>query len=273
MKLLTVSEIQAISLDIVKDIHQYCIANHITYTLYGGSLLGAIRHNGFIPWDDDIDIAMPRPDYERFIHTFSSSKGYKVFSRELNDGAGVYISYSRVCEFSRTIVKQKTVWTDEQTGIWVDVFPLDPVEEEIVDCVKRLSRIKREAKKGIFLRLSFTPLSSCKRFKSFVKVLFSKFYSLFFPVSPYDKITYIAKSLKWGKTNYFANVVFTAYGIRERHNIRVLNSFVLHPFEDTSLYIMSGYDEALREKYGDYMTLPPLNKRLAKHDSYAVYWV
>ena len=70
MREMALKEIQQVSLDILKDVHQFCINNGIHYSLCYGTLLGAIRHNGFIPWDDDIDIMMPRPDYDRFVNTY-----------------------------------------------------------------------------------------------------------------------------------------------------------------------------------------------------------
>ena len=70
MKEMTIQEIQQVTLEILKDVHEFCVDNNIRYSLSGGTLLGAIRHNGFIPWDDDADIQLPRPDYDRFIRTY-----------------------------------------------------------------------------------------------------------------------------------------------------------------------------------------------------------
>ena len=69
MREMSLREIQLFSLEIMKDVHSFCINNDIRYSLIGGTLIGAMRNKGFIPWDDDIDICMPRPDYERFCHS------------------------------------------------------------------------------------------------------------------------------------------------------------------------------------------------------------
>lgn len=100
---MTLKEIQNVSLDILKDLHKFCVENNINYTLCGGTLLGAIRHNGFIPWDDDVDVAMPRPDYERFIKEFHSEKGYILKARGASDD-DTFMAYARICDIEKTIV-------------------------------------------------------------------------------------------------------------------------------------------------------------------------
>ena len=80
MRKMTLQEIQTVNLELMKDIHAFCVKNNIHYSLAYGSLIGAVRHKGFIPWDDDIDIMMPRPDFERFSHEYKSEKGYRLSS-------------------------------------------------------------------------------------------------------------------------------------------------------------------------------------------------
>lgn len=265
-------DIQRVSLSIMKDIHSFCVANNIRYSLYGGTLLGAIRHKGFIPWDDDIDVGMPRPDYERFINTYHSELGYQVLAREQKDGADIFIGYARVCDFQETEIVQKTLWTTRKTGVWVDVFPLDGVETELETCQLKMVRIKSIAKKGILFRRSISPLSVLPNWRYKMHRIFDKIKALRFKNNPYDELISTCKELEWNDSTYFANLVFTGYGIRERHNKAVWDKTILVPFEDAQFCIMSGYDEALKEKFGDYMSLPPIEQRVVKHNSHYYYW-
>ena len=84
MKEMTLRELQLFALEILKDVHQFCTQNNIKYSLYAGTLLGAIRHQGFIPWDDDIDIVMPRDDYNRFCQTYQSER-FCIATRDNDD--------------------------------------------------------------------------------------------------------------------------------------------------------------------------------------------
>lgn len=106
MKEMTLREVQLFELGIRKDVHEFCMANHINYSLAYGTLIGAIRHKGFIPWDDDIDIVMPRPDYDRFCRTYKSQAGYEIFSPIQGNS---YLGYTRVCDFKKNLGALHTV--------------------------------------------------------------------------------------------------------------------------------------------------------------------
>ena len=85
MKELTLKELQLCEIDILNNVHHFCLQNNIRYSLYGGTALGAVRHAGFIPWDDDIDIVMPRPDYEYFRRIYKSTRYQLVDRRDDKD--------------------------------------------------------------------------------------------------------------------------------------------------------------------------------------------
>ena len=150
MKKLSTDEIKKIALDILIDVDRFCIENNITYFLACGTLLGAIKYKGFIPWDDDIDIMMPRPDYERFIESYKSDK-YKV----LSPSEGMYF-YGKVYDTNTEVIENGNDYKKySPIGIDIDVFPLDGIvnDEKI---------IKRKVKKSAFLetllRLSNQPI-------------------------------------------------------------------------------------------------------------------
>lgn len=275
MREMSVKDIQNVSLDILRDIHQFCVDHDIKYTLQGGTLLGAVRHQGFIPWDDDIDIAMPRPDYNRFIHTYHSPKGYKVFSRELAECKdSVFIAYSRVCDMERTFVDDRlSFWSYAKTGLWVDVFPLDGDLEDVEKSRSRLKRIRGYWKVGVRKRVALRPLSSAIGWYKKGRLCIKKAISVVTSFSAIDKHIELCKAIPFGSTNYYSNLAFLSYGMHERHCIDVLKERQLVPFEGEKFYIMSGFDEALREKYGNYMKLPPKEKQVRAHGSNKYFWL
>lgn len=272
MKEMSTLEIQQVGLSILKDVHDFCVENGIKYTLQGGSLIGAIRHKGFIPWDDDVDLAMPRPDYERFIATYKSKHGYELFSREKDKD--VYISFTRICEMKDTYVSDfMSPWSKYKTGVWIDIFPLDGAEDDFKECKSRVDRMKRVWLMGTMLRHSHASIASQTGLKNKIKQIGRKFLSLFVTQSVFDKHIAMCRQLDWDKQTYYSNFAFMGYGIRERHRKQVLDEVVLAPFEDDQFFIMKGYDEALTEKYGNYMELPPLDKRQCGHSFNKYYWV
>lgn len=129
-----IEEIKKIQLEILKYVDQFCSQNNIKYALGYGTLIGAVRHKGFIPWDDDIDIIMRRNDYNRFIELFSKETGrYKVWSHNLQ--TDYPIPYAKVTD-EKTLKLEGTNYYVER-GVDIDVFPLDdlPNDEKAVDKV------------------------------------------------------------------------------------------------------------------------------------------
>ena len=270
---MTTEEVQAVSLDILREVHSFCVENHIKYTLQGGSLLGAVRHKGFIPWDDDIDIAMPRPDYEKFIHSFCSKQGFKVISRELSDCKNVMIAFARICDTQKTYVDTSFIpWTDEKVGVWIDLFPLDGVEDSLATCKKRINKMKWELYQVNTLRTVHNAISSIPETKKKVNLIIKKMVAPFCSHKAIDKYISMCKEYDYEIANYYCNFAFLNYGVRERHRKAVMNELTLAPFGEDHFFIMKGYDEALKEKYGDYMTVPPAEKQVRAHNYNKYYW-
>lgn len=134
---LSLKEKHQMILEIMKDIDKFCRANDIPYTLSSGTLLGAVRHGGFIPWDDDADMFMLRDDFDRFINTYKSDK-YKLVYNFDNEDRYSPSGIAKIADVS--------TWSRDRTGvldfgIWVDVFPLESVPEDPKECKKFMHKI------------------------------------------------------------------------------------------------------------------------------------
>ena len=236
-----------VSLDILDDVHQFCIDHQIQYTLQGGTLLGAIRHNGFIPWDDDIDIAMPRPDYERFCNTYQSSKGYQLRCYEHGDS---WLMFARVFESEKTLVKcNRYPWTNTETGVWIDIFPLDGAEDDFEIASRRINRIQKVFRKSQKVRSAYVDLKAAKgtlpKVKLMVKkLLYHKNNKVF---DLYDKM---CKEVPYGSTDHYCNIAYLWYGMKEYHRTAVLKHCILHPFLNNA-FLITPYTNIIGEKNND----------------------
>lgn len=270
---MTLEDVHKVLYDILVDIHEFCIKNGIKYSLSGGSLLGAIRHGGIIPWDDDIDIQMSRPEYERFIHSYESKRGYQLFSRELKGCEDVGIAFTRVCEMKQTYVDTGLLpWRRYQTGLWVDILPIDgaPSNEQIAR--KRIKKMTLLWKISKLARARLPiPFSCAKQRKTRIRLFVKKIIARIIPTTFIAKYIKMCQAYDYEKSSYIANYSTMQYGIREWQPKRSMESFVLHKFEDDDFFIMEDYNVSLSHLYDDYMKLPPVEKRIA-HFTYKYYW-
>ena len=124
MKTISTEELKRIQLDILLVFHDFCIENGLEYSLFAGTLIGAVRHKGYIPWDDDIDICMTRPNYEKFIHSFNGHfPNYYVAAPELD--WNYYAPYANVCDNRTLLLEGKNGHNGQEIGVKIDIFPID----------------------------------------------------------------------------------------------------------------------------------------------------
>lgn len=136
MKELDIYKTQKIALEMLKVIANICEENNIDYFLAWGTLIGAVRHKGFIPWDDDVDILMPREDYNKFLKIFLNvTNNYDIYS--VNNTDRYYISLSRIIDNTTIIIGEKKSNEDQKDcGIFIDIYPLDFVGNNEIEIKK-----------------------------------------------------------------------------------------------------------------------------------------
>ena len=166
IKYLSMDEIKLIELEILQYIHDFCVKNDIKYFINYGTLIGAVRHKGFIPWDDDIDICMFRKDYEKFIDLFSKDDGiYKILSLETDDK--YYNNFMKVIN-SKTKIEDERNYKTYDLGIFVDIFPIDSFDD--------LKLVEKTYKLESFKLLSFSKKENIQygdsKLKDFVRLFF-----------------------------------------------------------------------------------------------------
>lgn len=272
MKLMTLQEIQSVSLDIMKHVHKFCDEHNIKYSLGYGSLIGAIRHRGFIPWDDDVDIVMMREDFDRFCQIYQDSPDYKLFSCSRGN---MYATCARVCDMKRTLVETGSPLFTEPTGLWIDIFPLDSVDDDYSIFLSKIEDIK-DIHNKIFLARSSRQklrLKDISHPRTFIRQVLNYFKrgqcNLWDLVSKQDSL---CRSFALSESGMMSMLVFPAYIDRDFSPKHVFSEVIDAPFEDTSFKIMKGYDEWLTIIYGDYMTPPSDNKAKRGHTVHKYYW-
>lgn len=249
------TEMQKIQLDILDDIHQFCITNNIRYSLAYGTLLGAVRHKGYIPWDDDIDLIMPREDYERFI------KEYRSDCNEVLD-----LSKSDACkELFVKVSKKNTIMKDcllgrELWGINVDIFPID----NIMDNYKELLDKYHKLKKKLYRFCPYYKGAEHKKISLFLKNLIKRIVFLY----PYN-ILRIKKQIndlaQTSKKTTKAGLLLNGYGENEFFDKELFEKYSTILFEGKYYNTISDYNKYLSQIFGNYMQLPPEEKRRSDH--------
>lgn len=283
MTQMSVDEIHAVNLGILKHIHEFCTAHNIKYMLGYGTLIGAVRHKGFIPWDDDADIVMLREDYDKFLVEYEDSEKYRLYAPEKKNSL---LIYGRVCEMKETFFKARTPWAlDGAPGVGVDVFPLDFLPDD--------SKKSAEFQDGVYaMELSVLSLrvSACysprfwrmsransvvRNAKNFVHIL------LHWIKVPYCRIKLkrtimdvlrTIRGLRSIRSGYVGNLNVPIYSAKERMPTQWFDACHLAEFCGERFFIPTEYGKILTNYYGDYMKLPQEDKRGGHASWQAMMW-
>ena len=268
---LTIRETQAVELEILKYFHDVCRRHGLTYYLAYGTLIGAIRHRGFIPWDDDIDVLMPREDYRRLVEILRREPHgyYRLVSAQTEPG---FIATLPKIIDSRTWLDQDYGFREKvRLGVYIDIFLLDGVGETMEE-----ARANYAASYAIYRRWVRSALRMFpprrNRLKSFAH------WVLNLPCQIRGPRHYLAlqeaqnAKLSFYKSAFVSDMTLGMPVAEEYIWPREwFAQTVTVPFEDTEFCAMSGYDPFLRRVYGDYMTPPPAEKQVTHHN-YTAGW-
>ena len=248
MEEISLEKKQRIILDILTDIDEFCREQDIPYSISSGTLLGAVRHGGFIPWDDDADMFMLRDDFERFTKLYKNRK-YHLLYNTVNDDEFFKEGYAKVSDPNTFMIDKNA---KKKCGVNVDIFPLDYVPSNEKERKRYMKRVKR-----LHNRLHH------RHYKDFFSILKSYYHSLdWWWKKCYQEI--------WDSKYKDSDLVAHILGTRDLKTVinkNLFDTLVDIEFEGRKLKSFKDTDSYLTMVYGDYMTPPPIDKRQGHHKS------
>lgn len=251
-------KIWAIEIDLFLAFEKVCKKHGLKFWADEGTLLGAVRHKGFIPWDDDFDVLMPREDYDKFIHLENEFKDPYFLQTPYTDPESCY-SYAKIRNSNTTGLVELFKYQNFNHGIWITVFPLDRWDEEGGE--ERYLQIRKLAIDcSTFMRMKNPNLSprDLERVKSYHGN----------PLRDYEEIQRLASSCKDLNSKYVMNAACTLEDYKcHLMNASDFTSAKSLPFEGIQLMVPNGYENLLHVWYGDYMQFPPIAERGKWHEN------
>lgn len=269
MKEISVNELLRLQLQILKDVDDFCRKNSIEYFLVGGTGIGAVRHGGYIPWDDDIDIGMTRPNYDRFLASFNGAySNLRVYAPEID--WNYYAPYANVCDTRTVLIEGANGHRKDEIGVKIDIFPYDGVP----DSLSEFDLIRTDALKYVnwcYDKRRIISKIPQKSFRFLVWIVARKIALIPLRYSTIQKKLHgLTTKVDYDNAKYLDKIVFP-YKSNKPCRKEVFESYIDMPFENLIVRNLADYDVYLRSVFGNYMQLPPENQRCARH-GFDAFW-
>lgn len=263
-----IKEVQKVQLEMVLVLDRLCKKHKIPYQLYSGTLLGAIRHNGFIPWDDDLDVCMLRADYTRFLDVCRFDLDAKYFCQTFETDKKYLLQFAKLRKNNTTFIENSVASEKIHHGIYIDIFPFDNIEPD---------SFKGKFQKRVYYILNKLTLIRSKSIVNMAQNPLKKFVRTFvrgcvliLPKGPMDKLQRsVAEMLNYKETEYVTDIVsgadnatYNNYKVKRKD----FNNLIDWEFEGHALPIPKNYDAVLKSNFGNYMEFPPVEDRQPHHN-------
>ena len=245
-------ELQKLEKEILREFDRFCLTNGLRYWVCGGTLLGTMRHKGFIPWDDDIDVFMPWNDYQRFVHSYIDNSAFRVASMDKQQYVGNYKTIWGKMVENTTIIREDDIVMQEIHPAWIDIFPIIGMpsdKEQQRNLLREVVEIERKFTENFYRSNG----SIEKRNQA------------------YSDVVEISQRYDFDKAEY-VGVIGTQYREKDIVSRAVFEKTDRMPFEDIEVNVPVGYEEYLRNLYGlNWMEIPNESKR--KVHNLEAYWI
>lgn len=253
------NELQKAILDIMKYTHKFCVENDVEYSISGGTLLGAVRHKGFIPWDDDMDILMTQENYRKFIALKDKFDDNDIYEMIVPTLTSTYL-FVKIVNKQTTFMERQFGFSKNAIGVYVDLF-----------CFRKITENKKIQKRILRRRHFLTALRRLAKCPEMADTLKRKLISA---VGRMLGVKFITKKIVRSDARYDGSDVTFVYNPYDFLATEIMpekvisGGNILFDFEDTQFYGLKNWDEYLSIVYGDYMTLPPEEARRTHDHSY-----
>ena len=256
-------QIHLIQLRLLKRFDEFCSENDLKYFALHGTLLGAVRHHGFIPWDDDVDLGMPREDFDRLVELYPNEANSPYLQSMGKEGRIFYGGYAKLRDEDSVAIEKQNRYFHGHIGVSIDIFPLDFCDEDPVKR-KKLQKKITEAQRYIYARCYPRPGGVMDDVTGY-KLM--KYYLLGRPMPLRFQFPLLNHLFHSVKKSAFRTILACYYGNGENKNLfpdKDLDDLIPMPFEDTHIPVPRMYHQWLRQRYGENYMYPP-KKRTRKH--------
>ena len=263
-KPLTLSQMQTIEIDILREFSKFCKLNNISFYLSNGTLLGAVKYKGFVPWDDDIDVFVPRADYDRLIKCYKDSDRFVLFHRKRVKKFNY--PYAKLCDMTTEKIEDKT-YAGVSTGLEIDIFPLDVFSASPEKAKAQISEnLKIKQKLGYVKLKKYEPDKNRSKTEVLIRKCMIKFLHMLGSDFFCNKMEKVATRYNnTSKPEYLGCAIWPVYGEKEIISAQVFSEKVEVEFAGEKYPAPKEYDNYLRSLYGDYEKDPPIEKQVTHH--------